>query len=253
MILLPESTSPAGCWCGSASRCRKGVAPREALGDPPVLLMGARFDPEKRHDLLFQATRRLLDEGIDVEVWLAGAGPTEEDTKQLAQRVGVDGSVRFQGSVPRAVLLEWLASGQVDAAVLPSDGEGLPVFLIEALANYVPAIGTDAGGVAELLGDGCGEVVPLDDADALADAIARVLGTPELRERMVRAGRARVEREFAIESVVLATCDSYSDLRRDAEEALTGRPVEAKSFDLTRMVRFVSFCRANLGHSSLST
>ncbi len=56
------------------------------------------------------------------------------------------------------------SSGQVDVAVLPSDGEGLPVFLIEALANYVPAIGTAAGGVAELLGDGCGEVVPLGDA-----------------------------------------------------------------------------------------
>lgn len=180
----------------------EGGAPREGLGDPPVLLMGARFDHEKRHDLLFHATRRLLDEGIDVEVWLAGAGPTEEETRQLAHRVGIDGSVRFRGSVPRAVLLEWLASGQVDVAVLPSDGEGLPVFLIEALAHYVPAIATDAGGVAELLGDGCGEVVPLGDADALTDAIVRVLGTPELRERMVQAGRARVEREFAIESVV---------------------------------------------------
>ena len=198
----------------------EGVAPREALGDPPVLLMGARFDPEKRHDLLFEATRRLLDEGIDVEVWLAGAGPTEERIKQLAHRLGVDGSVRFQGSVPRAVLLEWLASGQVDAAVLPSDGEGLPVFLIEALANYVPAIGADAGGVAELLGDGCGEVVPLDDAGALADAISRVLRTPDLRERMVRAGRARVEREFAIESVVRRLRELLG-FAEDAEEALT--------------------------------
>jgi glycosyltransferase involved in cell wall biosynthesis len=76
------------------------------------------------------------------------------------------------------------------------------VFLIEALAHYVPAIGTDAGGVAELLDDGCGEVVPLDDAEALAGAIARVLRTPELRARMVLAGRARVEREFADEAVV---------------------------------------------------
>lgn len=177
-------------------------APRQTLGDPPVLLMGARFDQEKRHDLLIQATRRLLDHGLEVEVWLAGAGPTEDAMKQLVHRFAVDQKVRFRGSVPRAVLLEWLASGQVDVAVLPSDGEGLPVFLIEALAHYVPAIATDVGGVAELVGDGCGEVVPPDDADALADAIARVLRTPELREHMARAGRARVEREFAIESVV---------------------------------------------------
>ena len=87
--------------------------------------------------------------------------------------------------------------GQIDAAVLPSDREGIPVALIEALAYCVPAIATDVGGIAELLGDGCGELVPRDDADALAAAIARVLRTPELRECIVGAGRARIEREFA--------------------------------------------------------
>jgi glycosyltransferase involved in cell wall biosynthesis len=176
---------------------------REALNDPPVLLMAARFDPEKRHDVLIHATRRLLDQGVDVEVWLAGRGGTlEQEMKQLARRLGVDGIVRFQGSVPRAALLEWLASGRVDAVVLSSDGEGLAVSLIEALAHCVPAVGTDVGGVGELLGDGCGELVPPGDPGALADAITRVLRDPELRKRNVHGGRARVEREFAVASVV---------------------------------------------------
>jgi colanic acid/amylovoran biosynthesis glycosyltransferase len=178
-------------------------ARREAVNDPPVLLMAARFDPIKRHDILVRATRRLLDEGVDVEVWLAGRGGRLEDaTKQLARDLGVDRNIRFQGIIPRATVLEWLESGQIDVVVLPSDGEGISVSLIEALAHWVPAVGTDAGGVEELLGDGCGELVPLGDADAFADAIARVLRTPELRERMVRAGRVRVEREFAVEVVV---------------------------------------------------
>jgi glycosyltransferase involved in cell wall biosynthesis len=176
---------------------------REALNDPPVLLMAARFDPEKRHDLLLHATRRLLDDGVEVEVWLAGrGGRLEEETKQLARRLGIEATVRFQGLVQRAAVLEWLASGQVDAVVLPSDGEGLAVSLIEALAHCVPAVGTQVGGVAELLGDGCGELVPPGEPDALAEAIARLLRTPELRQRNVRAGRARVERDFAAESVV---------------------------------------------------
>jgi colanic acid/amylovoran biosynthesis glycosyltransferase len=176
---------------------------REALNDPPVLLMAARFDPEKRHDVLIHATRRLLDEGVEVEVWLAGrGGRLEEETEQLARRLGVDGSIRFQGFVPRAAVLEWLSSGQVDAVVLPSDGEGLAVSLIEALAHCVPAVGTQVGGVAELLGDGCGELVPPGDPDAFADAVARVLRSPDLRNRNVRAGRARVERDFAVASVV---------------------------------------------------
>jgi len=176
---------------------------RQTLNDPPVLLMASRFDPGKRQDLLIHATRRLLDDGVDLEVRLAGrAGPLEEEAKQLALRLGIDQSIRFQGVVPRATLLEWLASGQVDAAVLASDREGVPVALIEALAHCVPAIGTDVGGIPELLGDGCGELVPPGDADALATAIARVLRTPELRKRIVGAGRARIEREFAVASVV---------------------------------------------------
>jgi colanic acid/amylovoran biosynthesis glycosyltransferase len=176
---------------------------REALNDPPVLLMAARFDPGKRQDLLIHATRRLLDDGVEAEVWLAGrGGPLEDEARQLALRLGLDDRIRFQGAVPRATVLEWLESGQIDAAVLPSDREGIPVALIEALAHCVPAIGTDVGGIPELLGDGCGALVPIGDADALAAAITRVLDTPELRERIVEAGRARVEREFAAASVV---------------------------------------------------
>jgi glycosyltransferase involved in cell wall biosynthesis len=185
-------------------------AGREALNDPPVVLMAAHFDPAKRHDLLIQATRRLLDDGVDLEVWLAGrGGPLEQEARQLAGGLGLDHCIRFLGIVPRATLLEWLASGQIDAAVLPSDSEGVAVALIEALAHCVPAIGTDVGGIGELLGGGCGELVPVGDADALAAAIARVLSTPELRERLVRAGRARVEREFAVASVVGRLTDLF--------------------------------------------
>jgi len=178
-------------------------ARRPAPNDPPVLLMASRFDPGKRQDLLIRATRRLLDDGLDLTVWLAGkGGPEEEEAKELARRLGVEHCIRFQGVVPRPTVLEWLASGQIDTAVLASDREGIPVALIEALAHCVPAVGTDVGGIGELLGDGCGELVPVDDADALAAGIARVLRTPELRESMVGAGRARIEDEFAAAAVV---------------------------------------------------
>lgn len=179
-------------------------ARREASSDdPPVLLMASRFDPGKRQDLLIHATRHLLDDGVELAVWLAGrGGPLEDEAKELARSLGLEHCIRFQGVVPRATVLEWLASGQIDAAVLASDREGIPVALIEALAYCVPAIATDVGGIRELLGDGCGELVPGDDAAALAAAIARVLRTPELRESIVGAGRARIEREFAVASVV---------------------------------------------------
>lgn len=176
--------------------------PARAPNSPPVLLTAARFDPVKRHETLLHAVRALLDDGVEVEVWLAGSGPLEQAVQELARELGVDHAVRFLGFVPNARLLEWLSSGRVDLVVLASEGEGLPVTLIEALAHGVPAVATDVGGVRELLGDGCGELVAPGDPRALAAGIARVLRSPAVRDGYVRAGRARIEREFAVGPVV---------------------------------------------------
>ena len=72
----------------------------------------------------------------------------------------------------------------------------------QALAHGVPAVACDAGGVTELLGDGCGEVVPIGDPDALASAIAGLLSSPERRASLAQRGRERMEREFAVEPLV---------------------------------------------------
>jgi glycosyltransferase involved in cell wall biosynthesis len=170
--------------------------------DPPVLLMAASFTGGKGHDVLLEAVRRLVDDGRRLEVRLAGSGPAEEDTRGLAHRLGLEDVVRFAGYVPNSQVLDWLANREIDVVVLPSDSEGLPVSLIEALAYGVPAVATQVGGVAELLGDGCGELVPPRDSAALAAALSRLLSSAQLRNEHARAGRARVEREFSVDRVV---------------------------------------------------
>jgi colanic acid/amylovoran biosynthesis glycosyltransferase len=178
------------------------AASQRAANDPAVLLLAASFTGGKGHAVLLEALRRLVDDGQRVEAWLAGTGPTEEETRRQAQRLGLDGVARFHGYVANAQVLEWLAQGRVDVVVLPSEAEGLPVSLLEALAHGVPAVASDVGGVPELLGDGCGELVPPRDPAELAAAVARLLSSPELRARYGAAGRARVEREFAVDGVV---------------------------------------------------
>jgi colanic acid/amylovoran biosynthesis glycosyltransferase len=170
--------------------------------DPPVLLLAASFTGSKGHTVLLDAVRRLVDEGERLEVWLAGAGPKEEEIRGRARRLELDGVVRFCGYVPNEQVLEWLATGRVDVVVLPSESEGVPVSLIEALAHGVPAVATDVGGVSELLGEGCGELVPPHDPAALAAALARLLASSRLRAGYARAGRARIERDFAVDGVV---------------------------------------------------
>lgn len=175
---------------------------RPPANDPPVVLFAARFDPVKRHATLIEAVSTLVREGERLELWLAGSGRLLPAAQQQAADLGIDGVVRFLGYVPNAQILQWLKTGRVDAVALPSDWEGIPVSLIEALAHGVPVAASEVGGVAELVGDGCGLLVPEGDKAALADAIRRLLHSPRLREDLSRAGRKRVEREFAVDLVV---------------------------------------------------
>jgi glycosyltransferase involved in cell wall biosynthesis len=183
-------------------------------------LTAARFDVEKRHATLVEATRELVKDGFELEVWLAGTGPLEAEVQQQVRECGLQAVVRFLGYVPNAQVLEWLSDGRVDAVVLPSDAEGIPVSLIEALAHGVPAVACDAGGVTELLGDGCGEVVPPGDAHALALAVARVLRSPDVRAEHRHAGRSRVEQEFAIVPVVRRLRELLGLAGSDADQTI---------------------------------
>lgn len=178
---------------------RQGPPPENR---PPVVLFAARFDPEKRHATLIEAAARLAREGEQLELWLAGSGRLRPEAERRADELGVGNLVRFLGYVRNAEVLGWLRDGRVDVVALPSDWEGIPVSLIEALAYGIPAVASEIGGVAELLGDGCGLLVPYGDAGALADGIRQLLRSPELREELSRAGRARVEQQFAVERVV---------------------------------------------------
>jgi glycosyltransferase involved in cell wall biosynthesis len=169
--------------------------------------MAARFDVEKRHRTMVEAARELTRRGVDFELWLAGSGQLEDEVRRQVRENGLEQRVRMPGHVANAKVLEWLGDGDVDVVVLPSDAEGLSVSLIEALAYGVPAVAADAGGVAELLGEGRGEVVPPGDADALATAVERVLRSPELRAERRRLGRIRVEEEFEVGVVVRSLID----------------------------------------------
>ena len=181
--------------------------------DPPVVLFAARFDPVKRHAALLEAVATLVGEGERLELWLAGSGRLLPSAQAQAAELGIEGVVRFLGYVSNAEILEWLEAGRVDAVALPSSWEGVPVSLMEALAHGVPAAASDVGGVAELVGDGCGLLVPEGDQAALVDAIRRLLHSSQLREDVSRAGRARVEREFAVERVVPQLRDLFGFTR----------------------------------------
>jgi glycosyltransferase involved in cell wall biosynthesis len=96
--------------------------------------------------------------------------------------------------------------------MLSSDNEGTPVWLIEAAAAGKPAIATDVGGTAEVVRPETGVVVPPDDESALAAAMSRLAGDPELRRRMGGRARQHVLRRYSVERLLSDIDALYRDL-----------------------------------------
>jgi glycosyltransferase involved in cell wall biosynthesis len=163
---------------------------RRSLGvEGPLLATAGRLTPQKALDVAFAA----LQELAGATLLVVGDGEERARLEQSARTLAVADRVRFLGARPREEVLRVLRAA--DAAVLSSDWENFPHAVVEALAVGTPVVATTVGGVPEVVQDGVnGLLVPPGDGAALAVALRRVLGEPELRERLAAAAPKSVER-----------------------------------------------------------
>ncbi len=182
-VALPEL---AGASSGSIARTRA-----------QIVFCAANLVALKRHGDLIHSVKTLHERGIQCELWLAGDGPLRASLEHLVRALGLEESVRFLGQLPHDEVIEIYRSQAIACAVLASSIEGIPVSLMEAMSFGIPVVATEVGGVPELLGDGCGVIVPPRNPGALADGIARVLTDETFRRAIAHAGRLRIESEYA--------------------------------------------------------
>lgn len=178
---------------------------RSELGIPPgALLMTcvASLRPAKGHKALFEALPA-LQSTRSLHLILVGdvlASDTLSRSDYEALVPDSNCTVHFlshRNDIP-AILVD------SDIAVLPSRWEGLPGFLMEAMAAGLPVVATDVGGVPELVVNGAtGLLVPTDDSAELAAALNTMLNSPDLRAQMGAAGQTRIQRLFSLEQSVL--------------------------------------------------
>lgn len=172
---------------------------------PVRIVLGARLLRQKGIPDFIEAARLLRARGVDAEFVVAGA-PDRENPDSLEEQNLDDPAIARVGRVEMAPLL---ASAHV--ACLPSYyREGLPKFLLEAMASGLPCVTTNVVGCRDAVADGeNGILVPPRDPESLAAALERLIADPALRARMGAAGRARAETLFADEVVCAATLGVY--------------------------------------------
>lgn len=172
--------------------------PRDSLQTPadvPLLLAMGRLHESKAQDVALQALAKLPDAWL----WIAGAGPLEAKLRSLATALGVDERVRFLGWRTDASALYRAA----DVCVFPSRYEPLGNVVIQAWAHGLPIVAAASQGPKALIESGKdGVLVPVDDADALAEAVGRLIGDAAMRKRLARRGLQRVQLEFSEAAVV---------------------------------------------------
>lgn len=172
-----------------------------------VVSMIARFEPVKRHDLLITAIARLRAGGTDVHALLAGAGTTLGAVQQQADGLGVADLVHCVGYTDSRRVL-WAS----DVCVLPSDLEGFPCVIVEAMLTGVVCVRTSSGGAADQIDDGEeGFVIPRGDASMLADRITTVLDDSDRRAAMAAAAMAKAHELFTQKAMVAQTLAVYEE------------------------------------------
>jgi glycosyltransferase involved in cell wall biosynthesis len=173
------------------------MTPKPEPPGPVIVAFVGRLVESKGVRTLMAAHERLSQRGHPIQLLLAGtpdpANPMSipaQDIEAWSKRPNVAhlGFVEDIGAL-------W-ASAHI--AVLPSHREGMPLSLLEAAACGRPLVATDVPGCRDIARPGVNAfLVPLNDAEALADAIDRLVGDPELRRRFGRASRHLVEQNFS--------------------------------------------------------
>ncbi len=176
----------------------RGAASEAATAGAPVrLLFVGRLVPEKGVLVLLRALATLRQGEVQIETVLVGDGPYRDELERAARRLGVAEQLTFTGALTGARVAPLYR--EADVFCLPSFAEGLPVVLMEAMANELPVVTSRIAGIAELVDDGAnGVLLPPGRDDVIADALARLAADPELRARWGRAGRERVLRDYDV-------------------------------------------------------
>lgn len=172
--------------------------PRREGDDFRVVSVGW-FKEYKGFHFVVEAVARLVAQGVNASLHLAGDGPQKAYLVEQAKRLGITERVVFHGYLDHDHLVslyrdcDAFAMGSIEMTNFGRQ-DVIPNVIAEAMAVGLPIVSTRMGGISELVEDGVsGLMVPQRDPEALAEALGRIASSPELASQLRQAGHARVE------------------------------------------------------------
>jgi glycosyltransferase involved in cell wall biosynthesis len=167
--------------------------PMRHLQDGGVeLLCVARLIPTKRVDVAIKTVKVLRDRGVDSHLRVMGVGPERPSLEALIRELDLTQSVQMRGFLDdRKSIREEYRSAF--ALLLPSEREGISLAVQEAMAAGVIVISTPAGGLRDFLDhEATALVVDGPHPEGFADAVEKLIASPELAAAIVERGQAKV-------------------------------------------------------------
>jgi glycosyltransferase involved in cell wall biosynthesis len=191
---------------------------RQQLGldaDKLYLIFTGRLVQRKRIDILLSSMPSVLREFPNCHVLLAGSGSGQADTveRELREQVrslGLENHVHFLGLRDDIELLLCAA----DLFVFPSEREGMPNAVLEAVAAGVPIVASRIDGVIDILNDEIGWLIPPGDAEALSEAILTILPSPEQAQQRAHKAQQHVTEKFSLDVIAQQYERLYTEVIR---------------------------------------
>ncbi len=190
----------------------------ERNGDEKTILYVGVLVPRKGVHFLLSAFAQVSAQMPSAKLWVIGKAEDVEYANGLrkqAERLGVDGRVSFMGTMPQRKLAEHMV--EADVFILPTQSEGLPRVVFEAMAAGMPVIASAVSGIPEIIEDGkTGFLVPSGDVTALVNRLRLILQDPQQAREMGRNAREYARNFFSSETYV----QNYARLFELASQAV---------------------------------
>jgi glycosyltransferase involved in cell wall biosynthesis len=176
--------------------------------DDPLITTIGTLSPVKNQAMVLKAVSRLVTSFPGLRLLIVGEGPLKGELSDLQQRLGLNHHCFFLGlrrDIPKILM-------GTDIYVSTSRYEGLPLSILEAMAAGKPIVATAVPGNLEVLEEGAGLFVPLDDEGELERALKELIENLPERERLGKRAQERFDRLYSLKSHIVQWQTLYEEL-----------------------------------------